>query len=318
MKRLYECVLALCVIAACSVAHAINWTTNDHPVAGPGGTYPAAISGSNVVGFYIGQSTGQRGFLYDGSTFTTIEAPAPAFNTWASGVDGDNIIGYYIVLTGPTTSVIHGFLLTGSTFMTLDCTLPGAVSTLPTSIDGGKIVGVYYDQTGYAHGFQYDGVAYSALDDPLTSGSTYLLGVNGNQVVGYSDSRAFVHDGSAFQTLAPPLAHSQSTVAAGVDDGNIVGYYDTYDDDDFLSSFQRSGFIFDGSAYTTINHPLAGPQGMTQPSDIEGNRIVGSYRDAAGNFHGFIAIVPEPGAIWLAIAAIPAICSVRSRRYAVR
>lgn len=310
--------MALCVFAACSVAQAMDWTTIDHPDAGPEGTYPTGISGSNIVGIYIGQSTGQRGFLYNGSTFTTIEAPQPAFNTWASGVDGDNIIGYYIAPTGPATYVTRGFLLNGSTFTTLDCTLPEAVSTLPTSIDGSKIVGVYYDQAGYAHGFQYDGVAYSALDDPWTGGSTYLLGIDGGQVVGYSDNRAFSYDGFAFQTLAPPQASPQSTVAAGVDDGKIVGYYDVYEDNDVPPSFQRNGFIFDGTAYATINHPLAGPLGMTQPRDIEGNRVVGSYRDADGNFHGFIAAVPEPGAMWLALAAISAIYSVRNPRCVVR
>ena len=275
--------MAFCVIVACSSAQAISWTTIDHPDAGPEGTYPTGISGNNVVGYYIGHSSGQRGFLYNGSTFTTIEAPQPAVNTWASGIDGDNIIGYYIEFTSPAAFVTHGFLLNGSTFTTLDCTLPGAVSTLPTSIDGNKIVGVYYDQVGYARGFQYDGVAYSALDDPWTSGSTYLLGIDGGQVVGYSDSRAFVHDGSTFETLSPPQVHLQNSVAAGVDDGIIVGYYDVFGDDEVPQSVQRSGYIFDGFAYTTIGHPLTGPLGVTQPRDIEGNRIVGSYRDAEGN-----------------------------------
>lgn len=316
MNRLAKCLLALCVIAADQLAQAATWTTIDHPDAGPGGTYPTGISGNNIAGYYIGQGVGQRGFLYNGSTFTTIEAPSPAFNTWASGIDGANVIGYYSVPTGPGTFVTHGFLLSGVTFATLDCTLPGAVSTLPTSIDGNKIAGVYYDQTGYAHGFEFDGTTYSALDDPLTSGSTFLLGVNQGRVVGYSDSRAFAYDGSAFQTLAPPQANSQSIVAAGIDDGNIVGYYDVYDYSDFPPLVQRNGFIFDGAAYKTINHPLAGPLGMTQPSDINGNRIVGSYRDAAGNFHGFIAVVPEPAAMCLALTVIPVLRGARNRRRA--
>lgn len=317
MKRLNECLMALCVIVTCPVAHAISWTAIDHPNAGPGGTFPTGISGNNIVGYYMTQSSGQRGFLYDGSAFTTIEMPTLNAWTWASAIDGENILGYYATPTSPTTSVTRGFLLNGATFTTLECTLPGAVETVPTGIDGANVVGLYYDQAGYPHGFMYDGATYVALDDPVGGGAT-LQGISGNRIVGSSNARAFVYDGSTFQELTPPQASSQRTVASGIDGSNIVGYYDTYGYDVFPPSFRRDGFLFDGSAYTTINHPLAGPQGMTQPSDIQGNRVVGSYRDADGNFHGFIAIVPEPGAIWIALTAIPAIYSVRNRHDAVR
>ncbi|BBO35006.1 hypothetical protein PLANPX_4618 [Lacipirellula parvula] len=269
------------------------------------------ISGSNIVGYYIGDGIGQRGFVYNGSTFTTIEAPAPAAFTWASGIDGENIIGYYATPTSPTTSITRGFLLNGATFTTLECTLPGAVETLPTGIDGANIVGLYYDQAGYPHGFLYDGTTYVALDDPVGGGAT-LQGISGSQIVGSSYARAFVYDGSVFQELAPPQASLQRTVASGIDGSNIVGYYDTFGSNDNPPAFQRNGFIFDGSAYRTLNHPIAGPLGMTQPSDIDGNRVIGSYRGADGNFHGFITVVPEPAAMWLFSVAIPVM--IRSAR----
>jgi hypothetical protein len=313
MKRFNECVMALCFIAACPVAHAINWTTVDHPDAGLRGTFPMGISGKNIVGYYNTHSNGQRGFLYDGATFTTIEMPTLNAWTWASAVDAGVILGYYATPTSPTTSVTRGFLLNGATFTTLECTLPGAVETVPIDMDGTNVVGLYYDQACYPHGFMYDGTTYVALDDPVGGGAT-LQGISGNRIVGSSYARAFVYDGSAFQTLTPPQASSQRTVASGVDSSNIVGYYDTYGYDVFPPSFRRDGFIFDGYAYTTINHPLTGTQGMTQPSDIEGNRVIGSYRDADGNFHGFIAVVPEPSSIWLASAAILAIYVVRNPR----
>lgn len=304
--------MALCVIAACPFAQAITWATIDHPDAGPGGTFPMGISGNNIVGYYMTHSRGQRGFFYDGSTFTTIEMPTQNAWTWASAVDGGIVLGYYATPTSPTTSVTRGFLLNGETFTTLECTLPGAVETVPIGMDGANIVGLYYDQAGYPHGFMYDGATYTALDDPVGGGAT-LQGISAGRIVGSSYARAFVYDGATFQTLQPPQASSQHTVASGIDGSNIVGYYDIFGYDVFPPSFQRNGFLFDGTAYTTINHPLAGPLGMTQPNDIEGNRIVGSYRDAAGNFHGFIAVVPEPSAVWLMVAAIPAMCGARDR-----
>jgi hypothetical protein len=315
MNRLVKCLLALCVVAVGQFAPAAAWTTIDHPDAGPGGTYPTGISGNNIVGYYIGDGIGQRGFLYDGSTFTTIEAPAPAAFTWASGIDGENIIGYYATPTSPTTSIARGFLMKGGTFTTLECTLPGAVETLPTGIDGSNIVGLYYDQAGYPHGFVYDGTTYVALDDPVGGGAT-PQGISGSRIVGSSNSRAFACDGSVFQELTPPLANPQRTVASGIDGNNIVGYYDTFGSNDVPPAFQRNGFIFDGSAYTTINHPIAGPLGMTQPSDIDGNRVIGSYRGADGNFHGFITVVPEPSALCIALTAIPVLRGSRNRRRA--
>ena len=54
-------------------------TTIDNPLAG-GGTYVTGIDGSNIVGYYTTvnqyqQLTGNHGFIYNGSTFTTIDNP---------------------------------------------------------------------------------------------------------------------------------------------------------------------------------------------------------------------------------------------------
>jgi len=288
-------------------SRATTWITLDDPLAGPGGTFPSGISGHNIVGYYLGQPGGQHGFLFDGTTYTTIDAPAPAAFTWATGIDGQNIVGYYAVPTSPTTSSVHGFLLSGSTFTTLDCTLPGAVDTYPEKIDGSKVVGSYTDQGGFYHGFVYDGAAYLSLDDPLATG-TRLRGVSGDRIVGSSDSRGFIYDGSQFQTLAHPLAGAQRTVGTGIDGNRVVGYYDPVP-----PSSQRDGFIYDGVSYMTIDDPLAGMNGVTAPADVEGDNIVGSYKDSAGKFHGFLATVPEPSAAFLWCMALRPLCFIWNR-----
>ena len=73
-------------------------TTIDNPLAG-GGTYVTGIDGSNIVGYYTTvnqyqQLTGNHGFIYNGSTFTTIDNPFSRW-TYPTGITEANIVGYY-------------------------------------------------------------------------------------------------------------------------------------------------------------------------------------------------------------------------------
>jgi probable HAF family extracellular repeat protein len=103
------------------------------------------------------------------------------------------------------SSGLHGFLLSGGTYTTLDG--PSATETVAAAInDAGQIVGTYVNNTG-AHGFLYNpnGGTYITLDDPL-AGITHPLGINDTgQIVGtYNDAtgpHAFLYSGS--QSCAP-------------------------------------------------------------------------------------------------------------------
>ena len=68
------------------------------------------------------------------------------------------------------------------TYTTLD--VPGASNTYAYGIDGGNIVGYYYDDSG-SHGFSYDGTTYTTLDVPGAS-NTEAYGIDGGNIVGYS------------------------------------------------------------------------------------------------------------------------------------
>ena len=65
------------------------------------------ISGGNIVGFYYDSNPTPHGFLYNGSTYTTIDDPLAVFGTFASGIDGNNIVGSY-----NAESSSHGYLAT--------------------------------------------------------------------------------------------------------------------------------------------------------------------------------------------------------------
>src|SRR5208337_4579084 len=83
-----------------------TYTTLDDPLASQSpphpyyafGTQAYGISGNNIVGDYYDSSSNEHGFLYNGSTWTTIDDPlasAGVDGTQANGISGNNIVGYY-------------------------------------------------------------------------------------------------------------------------------------------------------------------------------------------------------------------------------
>ncbi len=124
------------------------------------GTIARGVSGSNVVGSYStadGQSVHAHGFLYNGSSYVTLDYPlAGVRDTVATGISGSNIVGYYTNSSGT-----HGFLYNGSSYVTLDD--PAAShngvntnGTIVSGISGSKIVGVYSNSSNLDVGFIAD------------------------------------------------------------------------------------------------------------------------------------------------------------------
>ena len=163
-------------------------TLND-PMA-TDGTIATGISGSNIVGWYRNsgnggnQGTGYQGFLYNGTSYTTLNDPLALSNsTWAIGIDGSNIVGYYQDgADAHGNPLMHGFLYNGTTYTTLSDPL-APNSTYATGISGSNIVGYFYDGTG-EHGFLYNGTTYTTLNDPLATTGTAALGIDGTNIVG--------------------------------------------------------------------------------------------------------------------------------------
>ncbi len=64
-----------------------------------------------------------------------------------------------------------------------------------------------------------------------------------------------------------------SSAASGVSGSNVIGYYTD-------SSGFQSGFLYNGSVYTTLKDPMS--YGSTTPYGISGNTIVGLYSTPGG------------------------------------
>ena len=97
MKRMRNYWLVLAVLFAIALwvgpVAATTFTALDLP------GYAHGISGNNIVGYYSDQ-TGVHGYLYDGSTLTTLDDPSETFGgprngTWLWGISGSNILGSY-------------------------------------------------------------------------------------------------------------------------------------------------------------------------------------------------------------------------------
>jgi hypothetical protein len=77
--------------------------------SGSWGTIADGISGNNIVGIYY-NSSGTHGFLYDGSTYTTLDDPLGQ-DTYVEGISGNTIVGWYGV-PGYGGEDTHGFIAT--------------------------------------------------------------------------------------------------------------------------------------------------------------------------------------------------------------
>jgi Putative Ig domain len=259
----------------------------DDPSATAGSTIGAGASGNNVVGYY-NDAAGTHGFLYNGTTYSTLDNPSAkgGASTFALGVSGSSVVGYFSDSSGR----IHGFLYNGSSYTQLDVPAAGSGNTFATGISGSNVVG-YYTNAGATHGFLYNGTTYTTLDDPAASaGTTTVMGISGSNIVGsFNDANGthgFLYNGSTYTTLDDPSANLGSTFATGISGVNIVGYYN--------DGIGTHGFLYNGSVYSTLDDPSASP-GNTYAYGVSGSNISGTYLDANGT-HGYFYNASGTGA----------------------
>jgi PEP-CTERM motif len=82
-----------------------------------------------------------------------------------------------------------------------------------------------------------------------------------------------------FHNFAGPSGNTGVT-AAGISGNQVVGSFTS------ASSPQAQGFLYDGSAYTTINDPLA--HAGTYSSGVSGNYVAGSFYEFGNSGGGFV------------------------------
>jgi len=248
-----------------------EWITLDYP--GSSATYPYGIDGDNIVGSYVDSSGKTHGFLYNGTSWTTLDYPGSLYYpvTWsteAHGIDGSNIVGTYIRYPG---DACHGFFYNGTAWSEIG--FPKGNSWLGNhvyDIDDGNIVGTWGTWWWQWYGFlarpPYDWTSFTSIE---YGSGTSANAIDGDIIVctcyvGWPEG--FIYDGTNWTSLG------WGKFPNGIDDGNIVG------------NCGSSGFLYDGTNWIWLVYPGSF---WTSAEGIDGDRIVGSYGDASG-VHGFL------------------------------
>jgi len=280
MTALRFCIVTALLIPALPTYGAWSWTTLAFP--GARQTAPEGVSGGRVAGWYVDASNRTRGFIYDGTTWSTVEYPGTGgYGTYLTGIHESNVVGYY----GNGSNNI-GFVYDGTSFTVLDN--PLGSNTSPRGMSGDRIVG-----TSSNGGFIYDGSVYSPFNYP----GAYVTSprdLEGALIVGnYYDSsynmHAFLHDGNNWTTLQHPDAYPMnSTYAHGVSGNKVVGT--------FYNSTGYHGYIYSPAGWALLDNPNGH---NTVPRDINGDQVVGNFRDSQGVNQGFMVTIPEPSMLSL-------------------
>src|SRR5437867_857877 len=107
---------------------------------------------------------------------------------------------------------LHGFLLSGGVYTTLDDPFVGTIGTVARGInDTGEIVGYFGNASG-DHGLLFNptgGGTYTTLDDPFATLGTQAAGINDlGQILGSYGangvSHGFLYSGGIFTTIDDP------------------------------------------------------------------------------------------------------------------
>src|ERR1017187_286375 len=273
------------IIAIAGSSPASDYTTTTVEFPGSSETIVTGISDSNVIG-----NCDYGGFIYDGSTFKTLDDPALSAMK-LTGISGGTIVGYYDGVDTNGAVVYRSFIYNGSTFSTLD--VPGALQTVARGISGSNVFG-WFEGSAYAvHGFIYNGSTFTTLDYPGST-DTSILGISGGIVVGIHDSlHPFTYNGSTFTTLDfPDWSVLPEATITGISGSTVVGYYQPG------PGFEVAGFVYDGSAVTEL-----GGAEITEIMGVSGNTVFGSsisveyneeLEDYEGYGPGFVAQLEVP------------------------
>lgn len=212
----------------------------------PNGTHTVCV-GINangpmtIVGYYTNPISEEPvGFLYKNGKFTDIPGPSGAVLSEAYGInDAGDVVGWFLDSKG-----IHGFLLKGKAYTTLDA--PNADSTYGTGInDKGVIVLYAPNSNGGATAWLHNGKIYNSINVPGAVASE-PSGINtaGDVIYSWQGSvggpyHAALLLGSKYHKFDFPM--SAQTFGGGINDHQLVtGSYQTQNGGHYYQGFKAT------------------------------------------------------------------------------
>jgi hypothetical protein len=247
------------VLLSMGATKAETWTTI--PV-----TSTSGISGDIIV---------YRYGWYDMTTQATTLLDFPgSTNSVVTGIDGSNIVGYY---WNDQSQPPLSFIYNGTDWETLD--LPSH----PTEIDGDNIIG----HGNWVYNVTTQSITTFAFPEAI---NTTISGIDGENIVGNylgtdGKSHGFLYNGASWITLDPSLPGLPTTQLDGISGDYILARGS--------ASGNSHGLLYDmiTQSWTVFDYPGAI---STAPYDIDGNKIVGSYRTETEASYRFLYRFRQP------------------------
>jgi len=313
--------------AATTFATDFAWETFDFPDADS--TFLYGIENEQMVGWYRetgGEgATSDNGFLYDssieGSPWSTLNFPLGS-DTHLHAINDGNVVGSFVDGDGKRQGVSYN--LDSQQWTPYDGAINGVQASDLFDVDGDKMVGYSVGLNGAKQGSYYDGTQWNTLNYPGQAAgqeNSFFHGINQEHIIGsYIDNsgsspveHGIVYDTETLSWHQLDNPDAELTYLYEVEGAYLVGAY--------TDSTGLHGFHYDSvmEAWQTIDHPQGGTH--TALHGIDGNNMVGFYRDSNNNFHGFkvtgefgqTEVVPEPAALLLALFGL-ALLPRRRRR----
>lgn len=163
-----------------------------------------------------------------------------------------------------------GYAMAG-TWTSLDAPFPDAYQTVIQGISGDNIIGYYSDSSG-AQSFVYNNGNWAIL--PLASRC-----IDGDNVLGFNEW----NDYQCYNLITKTMTAVNIT-------GNVVDFsgHNYIGTSSWGQNQILRSFLYDGSDYIFLDCPYSSGMGETYVRGINGNNIVGGYKDNSGQYQGFI------------------------------
>lgn len=312
-----RCIVPVCVLLGVLLSGArlsqaqYRFVTIDYPEASE-----TVILGINNLGVVVGEygdidftregNGGNSGFIYDGTTFTSLRVPN-SFSTAATGINDQGIVvGSYLDRTGKQ----QGFWFDGMTYHTL--TVPDAQHVSPEDINNqGFIVGGLSSTTPLESlsGFRCQlGGLCETFDFP--GGTITIISGNndGGDEVGVSLDADSASGFLLPQFVAVSYPDAPTTSFTGIADNRIASGVRTTleisENFEFLAT--NHGFLYDVVAKSFLDVSLPGECGFDPFQDAgvcqrsledvnSSGTVVGYFDSNDGQYHGFIGMSRLPG-----------------------